>query len=95
MKYNRNQFNLLLERMSNRYSYDESIELKNKQLLTEGFGKGFFNILKNISIKTPQIQRLQNLISGADAGISSKNIDQLVKAKSADERKLRVRIRVR
>jgi hypothetical protein len=84
MKYNRNQFNLLLERMSNRYSYDESIELKNKQLLTEGFGRGFFNILKNISIKTPQIQRLQNLISGANAGISSKNIDELLNARSAD-----------
>jgi hypothetical protein len=84
MKYNRNQFNLLLERMSNRYSYDESIELKNKQLLTEGFGKGFFNILKNISIKTPQIQRLQNLTGDLNNGISSKNIGELLNTRSAD-----------
>ena len=41
MKYNRNQFNLLLERMSNRYSYDESIELKNKQMNIKGYSDKF------------------------------------------------------
>ena len=43
MKHNRNQFNLLMERMSNRYSYDESIDLINKQL---SLGSGISTIFK-------------------------------------------------
>jgi hypothetical protein len=86
MKHNRNQFNLLMERMSNRYSYDESIDLINKQLLTEGFGNTFFKRLKGIDInlKTPQINRLQKVMGGLDEGLTTKNIDDLINAKGPD-----------
>tara|TARA_R110000803_G_scaffold40400_1_gene87065 strand:- start:2384 stop:4843 length:2460 start_codon:yes stop_codon:yes gene_type:complete len=86
MKHNRNQFNLLMERMSNRYSYDESIDLINKQLLTEGFGNTFFRRLKGIDVnlRTPQINRLQKVMGGLDEGLTKENIRDLINAKGPD-----------
>ena len=86
MKHNRNQFNLLMERMSNRYSYDESIDLINKQLLTEGFGNTFFRRLKGIDVnlRTPQINRLQKVMGGLDEGLTKENINDLINAKGPD-----------
>ena len=86
MKHNRNQFNLLMERMSNRYSYDESIDLINKQLLTEGFGNTFFRRLKGIDVnlRTPQINRLQKVMGGLDEGLTKENITDLINAKGPD-----------
>ena len=86
MKHNRNQFNLLMETMSNRYSYDESIDLINKQLLTEGFGNTFFRRLKGIDVnlRTPQINRLQKVMGGLDEGLTKENIRDLINAKGPD-----------
>lgn len=64
IEVNKNKFNLMVERMDRKYTYNESLEKFNKILLTEGFPKRLISLLKGIDIKSPNLTIFLKSIEG-------------------------------